>query len=176
MIRNLVPSLLRVGKANSKTFTCGARSFSTYNSSINFNDIIINQSKNPKAQTPYSELVFGHTFSDHMLEVDWSKDEGWKTPVISEYKNFSMSPACVALHYALQCFEGMKAYKDKEGRVRLFRPEMNMARMNASMQRLSMPPLDEKGYLECIKKVGHLYCGELTLTSRRLTSFVSYIF
>jgi hypothetical protein len=77
-----------------------------------------------------------------------------KVPVISEYKNFSMSPACVALHYALQCFEGMKAYKDKEGRVRLFRPDKNMARMNSSMARLSMPALDEQGYLECIKQVG----------------------
>jgi branched-subunit amino acid aminotransferase/4-amino-4-deoxychorismate lyase len=48
----------------------------------------------------------------------------------------------------------MKAYKDKEGRVRLFRPDKNMARMNSSMARLSMPALDEQGYLECIKQVG----------------------
>ena len=58
--------------------------------------------------------------------------------------------------YALQCFEGMKAYKDAQGRVRLFRPEKNMTRMNSSMSRLSMPALDEQGYLECIKQVGAL--------------------
>mmetsp|Transcript_7052 Transcript_7052/g.11810 ORF Transcript_7052/g.11810 Transcript_7052/m.11810 type:complete len:418 (+) Transcript_7052:68-1321(+) len=127
--------------------------FSTYNARINPDATIVHKSTNLKEKTPYSELLFGHTFSDHMLEVDWKKEEGWQAPVISEYKNFSMSPACVALHYALQCFEGMKAYKDKQGHVRLFRPDRNMARMNSSMARLSMPPLDEEGYLECIKQL-----------------------
>lgn len=130
--------------------------FSTYNARINHEETIIKMSENLKEKTPYEELLFGHTFSDHMLEVDWKKDEGWQTPVISEYKNFSMSPACVALHYALQCFEGMKAYKDKQGRVRLFRPERNMVRMNDSMARLSMPPLDQENYLECIKQLVRL--------------------
>lgn len=164
MLRASSSPLLRLaasvgGKKTLLARACGAplaSSFSTYNARINSEGTIIRKSDNLKKQTPYTELLFGHTFTDHMLEVDWKKDEGWQTPVISEFKNFSMSPACVALHYALQCFEGMKAYKDKQGRVRLFRPEKNMARLNASMRRLSMPPLDEKGYLECIKQVGEL--------------------
>lgn len=88
-----------------------------------------------------------------MLEIDWHKETGWRKPVISEYKNFSISPASVTFHYALQCFEGMKAYKDKEGRVRLFRPDRNMVRLNSSMTRLSMPALDKEGFLECIKQL-----------------------
>jgi branched-chain amino acid aminotransferase len=52
----------------------------------------------------------------------------------------------------LQAFEGMKAYLDAEGRARLFRPEMNMKRMADSMQRLTMPALDQKGFLDCIKE------------------------
>lgn len=161
MLRASSSPLLRLaasvgGKKTLLARACGAplaSSFSTYNARINSEGTIIRKSDNLKKQTPYTELLFGHTFTDHMLEVDWKKEEGWQTPVISEFKNFSMSPACVALHYALQCFEGMKAYKDKQGRVRLFRPEKNMARLNASMRRLSMPPLDEKGYLECIKQL-----------------------
>jgi branched-chain amino acid aminotransferase len=143
-------AFLRIRSSSSRL----GRALSSYNARINPDTTVIHKSSNLKQKTPYEELLFGHTFSDHMLEVDWKKEEGWQVPVISEYKNFSMSPACVALHYALQCFEGMKAYKDKEGRVRLFRPDKNMARMNSSMARLSMPALDEQGYLECIKQVG----------------------
>jgi branched-subunit amino acid aminotransferase/4-amino-4-deoxychorismate lyase len=50
-----------------------------------------------------------------------------------------------------QCFEGMKAYKDREGKIRLFRPEKNMARLNHSMTRLAMPSFNGEGFLECLK-------------------------
>ena len=91
-------SLRRLGSVSGKTFARGTSFFSTYNARINSDVTIIRKSESPKKQTPYSELLFGHTFSDHMLEVEWKKEEGWQTPVISEYKNFSISPACVALH------------------------------------------------------------------------------
>ena len=88
-----------------------------------------------------------------MLDINWNDVKGWSEPVISEYKNLSISPASSSLHYGIQCFEGMKAYKDKNGQVRLFRPDMNMNRLDSSMQRLSMPPLDKEGFLNCIKKL-----------------------
>ncbi len=102
---------------------------------------------------PLDSLIFGHTFSDHMLSIDWNENKGWSAPVISEYTNLSLSPASSSLHYGIQCFEGMKAYKDAKGQVRLFRPDMNLARFDRSMQRLAMPPLDKDGFLECLKKL-----------------------
>ena len=56
-------------------------------------------------------------------------------------------------HYGIEAFEGMKAYRDARGRVRLFRPDMNMRRLARSMWTLSLPALDEAGYLECVKRL-----------------------
>mmetsp|Transcript_20503 Transcript_20503/g.34305 ORF Transcript_20503/g.34305 Transcript_20503/m.34305 type:complete len:392 (-) Transcript_20503:81-1256(-) len=100
---------------------------------------------------PREDLMFGKSFSDHMLEVDWDADQGWHDPVISKYHFFNISPAATALHYGIECFEGMKAYKDANGDIRLFRPEKNMARFNSSMERLAMPTLDQEGFLACLK-------------------------
>ncbi|KAJ2999623.1 branched-chain-amino-acid aminotransferase [Globomyces sp. JEL0801] len=63
----------------------------------------------PKTMLPNNKLVFGQTFSDHMLTVNWSANEGWAKPVISPYANFSLDPACTVFHYGVECFEGMKA-------------------------------------------------------------------
>jgi branched-subunit amino acid aminotransferase/4-amino-4-deoxychorismate lyase len=52
-----------------------------------------------------------------------------------------------------QCFEGMKAYKDSQGRIRLFRPDMNMNRLDNSMQRMAMPPLDKEGFTTCMEEL-----------------------
>lgn len=86
-----------------------------------------------------------------MLEIDWDAVNGWHNPVISPFHYFSMSPAATGLHYGIQCFEGMKAYKDKEGRIRMFRPDKNMARLNHSMTRLAMPGFNADGFMTCLK-------------------------
>ena len=108
-------------------------------------------SKNLKSKLPLENLVFGRSFSDHMLSVDWTESNGWGSPYISPYEEMRISPASTALHYGIQCFEGMKAYKDSRGVIRLFRPDRNMNRLTNSMERLAMPALDKQGYLECIK-------------------------
>ncbi len=74
-----------------------------------------------------------------MLQVDWDAKEGWGTPTISPYRKLSLDPAVSALHYALQAFEGMKAYVDSSDRVRLFRPDRNMERLRDSARRLCFP-------------------------------------
>jgi len=88
-----------------------------------------------------------------MLEIDWEKSKGWTAPRIVPYHNLSISPAASSLHYALQCFEGMKAYLDDSNRIRLFRPERNMARLNDSMQRLDFPGFDGEQLINCLKKL-----------------------
>jgi branched-chain amino acid aminotransferase len=71
--------------------------------------------------------------------VDWDVNNGWGNPVISPYHKFELDPAISALHYALQAFEGMKAYIDQNGKIRLFRPERNMERLRDSARRLCFP-------------------------------------
>lgn len=99
----------------------------------------VHKTTSPKAKVPKEQLTFGTTFTDHMLEVDWEQGKGWGNAVIRPYGPIPMAPASSALHYGLQCFEGMKAYVDAEGKIRLFRPDMNMQRMNRSMNRLQLP-------------------------------------
>ncbi|RHY64324.1 hypothetical protein DYB30_003400 [Aphanomyces astaci] len=106
------------------------------------------------AKTPKEKLTFGSTFSDHLLEVDWDKTSGWGAPLIRythrhplllHLRVVSCSPygkphvVSTWLDEVVQCFEGMKAYIDGKGKIRLFRPELNMKRMNSSMERLFLP-------------------------------------
>ena len=139
------------GKGN-----CGALQIARrlYNATINSAALQINKTTTPQEKLPYEKLVFGRSFSDHMLEIDWDEKNGWHNPVINPYGNFQLSPAATVLHYGIECFEGMKAYKDSKGDIRLFRPDCNMARMNFSMERLAMPSIgDGSAFVECIKQL-----------------------
>ena len=80
-------------------------------------------------------------------------DAGWEAPVIRPHGPLSLDPAVSSLHYGLQLFEGMKAYIDAAGKIRLFRPDKNMVRLNNSAARLNFPAVDGAQFLECIKKL-----------------------
>jgi len=121
---------------------------------IDFNKLTIEMTKNPKEKPKRKEdLVFGHTFTDHMLEVEWSSHEGWSNPRITPYHPISLDPSALVLHYGLECFEGLKAYRDINSKPRLFRPDMNMKRLKDSMQRFSMPAIAEKEVEKCIAQL-----------------------
>ena len=92
----------------------------------------------PQQKPSWDGLVFGKQFTDHMLEVDWNSEKGWSNPKIVPYHDLAIPPSCSTLHYAIQCFEGLKAYKNGEN-VFLFRPEMNANRLNRSCARLGLP-------------------------------------
>ncbi|KAK0970112.1 branched-chain-amino-acid transaminase bat2 [Friedmanniomyces endolithicus] len=106
----------------------------------------------PKDTIPHNQLIFGRNFTDHMLSLEWTASEGWLAPRITPYQNLSLDPATCVLHYAFEAFEGMKAYKDRNGDVRLFRPEMNMARLNKSVARIALPTFDGAAMIELIKR------------------------
>ncbi|CRK44426.1 hypothetical protein BN1723_016334, partial [Verticillium longisporum] len=72
---------------------------------------------------------------------------------IIPYQNLSLDPATCVFHYAFECFEGMKAYKDKAGKIRLFRPDKNMARLNKSSARIALPTFEPTAMIELISKV-----------------------
>ncbi|CCI10857.1 unnamed protein product [Albugo candida] len=120
---------------------------------INAANLIIHKTQNPKNKLPLSSLKFGDTFTDHLLEVNFTEQGGWDDPVIRPYGPISLDPASAVFHYGLECFEGMKAYKDQRNRIRLFRPDMNMKRMNQSMSRLSLPTFDGDQLLKCLNEL-----------------------
>lgn len=100
-------------------------------------------------------LGFGATFTDHMLLMDYSSDQGWHDMRIEPYHPFHMDPACTVYHYGQSIFEGLKCYRGESGQIRLFRPRDNFIRMNRSGERMSIPPLDVDqcfaGLLELLK-------------------------
>lgn len=88
-----------------------------------------------------------------MLSIEWTAADGWLAPRITPYQNLSLDPATSVFHYAFTAFEGMKAYRTKDGSLRLFRPEKNMARLNKSVTRIAMPGFNGEGLLELIGKL-----------------------
>ncbi|KAJ3219543.1 branched-chain-amino-acid aminotransferase [Dinochytrium kinnereticum] len=120
---------------------------------ISFKDLKVSPTKTQKVVPPNKDLVFGQSFADHMLSVEWKATKGWSAPRIHPYEKICLDPSATVFHYGLECFEGMKAYKDKAGKIRLFRPDMNMARLLRSCKRLTLPAFDTEQFLECIKEL-----------------------
>ncbi len=117
------------------------------------NNIVIEKTAHSKlSQADFSHLVFGKLFSDHMLVADYI-DGKWQTPKIMPYQPLPYEPSAKVFHYGQAVFEGMKAYKDVNGQVFLFRPEENFKRMNNSAKRLGMPPIPEAYFLQGIKEL-----------------------
>lgn len=107
---------------------------------------------NPLKQEELATLAFGKRFSDHIFEIDWNKENGWGTPQILPMHRFSLHPSTLVFHYAMCAFEGLKAYRGvDDGKIRLFRPEMNMRRMQTSLSRLAFPSFPEEDFLNGIK-------------------------
>lgn len=96
-----------------------------------------------------------------MLTIEWDKEKGWSNPKIGPYQNLSLDPATCVFHYAFECFEGLKAYKDKAGKVRLFRPDKNMARLNKSSARIALPTFDPEQMIELISKFVQLEADKI---------------
>lgn len=119
---------------------------------IDLSKLQVQKTTTPKERLDNKDLVFGRTFTDHMLSLEWTASNGWMDPRITPYQNLSLDPATCVFHYAFEAFEGMKAYKDKQGNVRLFRPDMNMARLNRSVARIALPTFEGDKVIELIKK------------------------
>ncbi|KAJ5633146.1 Aminotransferaseclass IV [Penicillium lividum] len=98
------------------------------------------------------DLQFGKNVTDHMLQIQWSESHGWHEPQIIPYGNLSIDPTAGVFNYAFECFEGMKAYKDGQGRARLFRPEANIARLNESAARVALPTFDPTAFLTLLSE------------------------
>ena len=115
----------------------------------------IQVTKTGKSKLPemdFNNLPFGKYFTDHMLEVDYVDGE-WKQVAIKPFQNLSLSPALAAIHYGQSIFEGVKAYKDREGNPFIFRPFDNYKRFNVSAERMMMPTVPEDIFIEGMRRL-----------------------
>jgi branched-chain amino acid aminotransferase len=104
--------------------------------------IRITRTTAPKARPLDRELGFGTVFSDHMFLLDFQEEKGWYDARVEPYGPLSLDPATAVLHYAQALFEGLKAFRGRDGRIRLFRPQKHVERLNHTARRLCIPPLD----------------------------------
>lgn len=93
---------------------------------------------------------FGSHFTDHMFTVEWTPEEGWHGARITPFGPLQLSPACAALHYAQEIFEGMKAYRHPDDSIWTFRPQANAERMVRSSRRLALPVLEEEDFIQAV--------------------------
>lgn len=119
-------------------------------SSIQNNLLVEKITKSRIQDVDFSQLPFGHIFSDHMYVCDYENGQ-WQTPKIVPYAPFSLMPSSSVFHYGQAIFEGMKAYKDDKGDVFLFRPQENYARFNKSCQRMAIPEFPEEMFDKGLK-------------------------
>ena len=103
----------------------------------------------------FDNLSFGSTFTDHMLWCDF-KEGKWQQPVIKPYEPFLLDPSAKVFHYGQAIFEGMKAYKDEQDDVWLFRPDQNFERFNHSAVRMAMPEVPEEVFMVGLKQLLNL--------------------
>lgn len=103
----------------------------------------------------FNNLSFGTVFTDHMLVCNCSNGK-WQTPEIMPYGPLNIEPSARVFHYGQAVFEGMKAYKDNDDKVWLFRPDENFKRLNKSAERLAMPEVPESVFFEGLKTLLNL--------------------
>ena len=108
----------------------------------------IEKAKTSKIQeVDFDNLPFGEIFTDHMFICEY-KNGQWSTPKIQPYQSLQIAPSARVFHYGQAIFEGMKAYKDDQGGVWLFRPEQNYERINKSAERMAMPAFPKEYFFE----------------------------
>src|SRR6188472_1449190 len=112
------------------------------------------RTENPVGEARLAEILanpgFGTHFTDHMLTLEWTPEQGWHGGRITKYGPLSMDPASAVLHYAQEIFEGMKAYRHEDGSVWTFRPEENAKRMTRSSRRLALPQLLPEDFVQAV--------------------------
>jgi branched-chain amino acid aminotransferase len=101
---------------------------------------------------PLENIPFGKYFTDHMLEADYENGE-WKNVEIKPYQPLVLSPALASLHYGQAIFEGIKAYRNKDGEAYIFRPQDNYRRFNISATRMQMPEVPEELFMEGMRQL-----------------------
>ena len=115
--------------------------------------IDIKKTATPKQHPKDADLSFGSIFTDHMFNMDYNPDKGWHNPRIEPLSPIVLDPSAMVFHYGQAIFEGLKAYKTKDGNVHLFRPKDNIRRLNNSARVMCIPEFDEAFALDALKQL-----------------------
>ncbi|MBG6212198.1 MAG: branched-chain amino acid aminotransferase [Cryobacterium sp.] len=114
-------------------------------------------STSARAEAERNEILsdpgFGKHFTDHMVTIDWTLDQGWHDARVIPYGPLQLDPAASVLHYGQEIFEGLKAYRHFDKSIWTFRPEKNAQRMQRSARRLALPELSVEDFVESIKQM-----------------------
>lgn len=116
---------------------------------MKYNVSVSKVTKSNLSNADYSNLGFGKVFTDHMFIADYYDDK-WQDCRIVPFGKIEMHPAMSSIHYGQSIFEGIKARKNEEGEIIVFRPDMNAKRLNISATRMAMPTLSEDLFLQSI--------------------------
>ena len=120
-------------------------------------EFTITPTANPTPDAERAKILedpaFGQQFTDHMVSIDWTEDEGWHNAQVRAYEPISLDPASNVFHYGQAIFEGLKAYRHTDGSITAFRPEQNAKRLNNSAKRMAMPELPEEVFLEAVRQI-----------------------
>ncbi|MBO0839585.1 MAG: branched-chain amino acid aminotransferase [Sciscionella sp.] len=111
----------------------------------------------PATQQRVAEVLakpgFGVYFTDHMVTIEWDTERGWHDAAVGPYRPIELDPATTVLHYGQEVFEGLKAYRQPDGSIASFRPEINAARFRESAGRLAMPQLPDELFLGSLREL-----------------------
>ncbi len=115
-------------------------------------EIKITRTASPKTKPEPSTLGFGQYFTDHMFVMEYTPEKGWHNAEIRPFGKIELHPAATVLHYGSEIFEGLKAYRKKDGNIQLFRPIENIRRMNRSAERMCLPEIPEDMAMEILTR------------------------
>ncbi len=119
-------------------------------------DISIQKVQNSRInEVDFNNIPFGRVYSDHMFIADY-EDGQWSDLRIVPYEKLSMAPASSVIHYGQSVFEGLKAYKNKNGEAVVFRPEANAKRLNKSAERMCIPEVPEELFIQAMTELLNL--------------------
>ena len=140
---------------------------------LNASKLVFERNTSPKAvPEPNSPEVWEQNVcTDHMITCSWTSSNGWYAPNLKPYGPLSLMPTASVLHYATECFEGLKLYRGYDGKLRLFRPDRNCQRMLTSATRIALPAFDPKE-LQKLIEVLVATDGEKWLPKSRPGSFL----
>ena len=122
------------------------------NADITTKFVVETVKKSRLGDVDFDNLLFGKVFTDHMFECDFI-DGAWQTPTIKPYGPIMVEPSWKVFHYGQAVFEGMKAYKDENDQVFMFRPDQNQERINKSAVRLAIPEFPKEWFFEALNRL-----------------------
>ncbi|WP_278314847.1 branched-chain amino acid aminotransferase [Lolliginicoccus levis] len=111
----------------------------------------------PRPQVEREQILrspgFGTHFTDHMVAIRYSRQQGWHDAHVQPYGAITLDPAAMVLHYGQAIFEGLKAYRQPNGTIASFRPDANAQRFRSSARRMAMAELPDELFLESLKEL-----------------------